>query len=502
MFLARNIGAQRGPGDDFWYMPAGPTTASGVAVHAESAMRLSTVYKCVRVRSETIGMLPLVVYRRLPKGGKEPHTTHWAYRLLHDQPNPWQTAMQWRQMMQAHLDLRGNAYSQIVYGASGLPEMLVPLHPDRMKVEVLPNRMPRYHYRDEKGNVRVFVFGEILHVAGLSADGYVGMNPIELERDAIGAAIATRDYGARYFSNSARPPTWIEMPGKFDTPETRRKWVSDFSAAYGGVNSGRSPVMENGMKLHAIAINNSDAQYIENRKFQDVDIAGIFRMPPHKIGILDRATWGNIEHQQLDFATDTILPPCVAWEQALRRDLMLEDDVFPEFKLAMLLRGDTKTRYDAYGKGIQDGWLTRNEARTLENMNPLPGLDEPLEPLNMAPAGSRRASQERGEQPAGGRQALIATAAAERVARKEAALVSRVVQASEAATVPADLAEALRGHADFVAQVMAVSTETAARYVADTLTKAEAMHAAGTLARVAVNQWIQTQAAALLRLED
>jgi HK97 family phage portal protein len=139
------------------------------------------------------------------------------------------------------------------------------------------------------------------------------------------------------------------------------------------------------MELHALPISNVDAQFIESRKMQDIDIAGLFRMPPHKLGILDRATWGNIEHQQLDFVTDAVLPSCVAWEQALLRDLEFGDEHFAEFKVAMLLRGDTKTRYEAFGRAILDGWMTRNEARAMENLNPLPGLDKPLMPLNTAP---------------------------------------------------------------------------------------------------------------------
>jgi HK97 family phage portal protein len=490
MFLARNIGATRGPGDDFWYGPAG-ATATGAVVTTESAMRHSTVYKCVRVRAETIGMLPLMIYRRLSAGGKEVDSGNPLYSLLHDQPNPWQTAMMWRQMMQSWLDLRGNAYSEVIYGGSGRVDMLVPMHPDCVTVEVLPNGMPRYKYRTQKGE-KTLVFGQVLHVSGLSADGYVGMNPIELEREAIGAGVSARDYGARFFANSARTPAWIKMPGKFASPEARRKWVDDFSRAYGGINSGKTPVLEQGMELNGLpSVTNTDAQFLDSRKYSDIDIAGLFRMPPHKIGILDRATWGNIEHQQLDFVTDTIMPSCVAWEQALLRDLDFGES-FPEFKLAGLLRGDTRSRFEAYGKGIQDGWLTRNEARSMENMNPIEGLDEPLQPLNMAPAGSKGTDQARGNPISGERRIAVATAAAERVARKEFAALTRAFKAGQ------PLAAALDKHAEFVAQVMAVKPETAAAYVAETVKKLDADDIDATLEA----DWIDTQAAALLRLED
>lgn len=491
MFVS-SIGAARGPTDDFWYGPIS-TSAAGSIVSADTAIRLSTVYKCVRVRAETIGMLPLQVYRRLPNGGKEADDGHPLAGLLHDQPNPWQTAMQWRSMMQAHIDLRGNAYSQIVVSGSGRVDMLLPLHPDRMTVEVLPSGAPRYRYRLPEGGERIFVAGEVLHLMGLSTDGYCGLNPIESQREAIGAALSTRDFGASYFRNQARPPMWAKYPGKFASAEQKRQWASDFATFYGGVNSGKIPVMEQGMELHAIPISNVDAQFIESRKMQDIDIAGIFRVPPHKLGILDRATWANIEHQQLDFVSDCILPSCVAWEQTLLRDLDFGDGYFGEFKVDMLLRGDTKTRYEAYGKGIQDGWLTRNEARRMENLNAIDGLDVPLQPLNMEPAGSRRAAQERGEPTQNGdRRALVLAAAAERVARKELALLTRAARSSD------DIVQLFDGHAAFVANVMAVPVEAAQAHVADTIERGRAWIVEGSVLESDV---LAVQTSALMRLE-
>lgn len=495
MFIQSSIGA-RNPGDDFWYGPApGGVSVSGRTVTTETALRLSTVYKCVRVRAETVGMLPILLYRRIAGGGKEAVGDHPLYSLLHDRPNPWQTAMGWRQMLQAHLDLRGNAYAEIVYNGAGRVDMLLPRHPDAVTLEVMPNGVPRFKVRDAAGRERTLVWGEMLHIAGLTWDGYVGMNPIEAARDAIGAGLAARDYGSRYFANSARPPTWIKMPGKFATPEARRQWSNDFSVAFGGMNSGKTPIMEQGMELHALTVSNADAQFIESRKYSDIDIAGLFRMPPHKIGILDRATWGNIEHQQLDFVQDTILPSCVAWEQALLRDLPFDDGTFAEFKLSGLLRGDTRSRYEAYGKGIKDGWLTRNEARALENMNPLDGLDEPLEPLNMAPAGSRSEAPEDDDETepeddraeaGGARRAVILQAAAERVARKELALWRawhRGVQVT---------AE----HGRWVREVLAVSDDAAAARVA----ALPGIFAASD-PKMAEGDFIAERAAELIRLE-
>lgn len=386
MFIIRMPSAGPPAGDDFWFEPVAPSV-NGYIVGPDAAMRLSTVYKCVRVRAETIGMLPLKVYQRIDGGGKKDASDHPLSALLHDQPNPWQTAMQWRSMMQSHIDLRGNAFSEVVFGPSGRVDMLVPMHPDCVRIEVMPSGRPRYRYKPPQGDERVLMAGEVLHLMGLSTDGYCGLNPIEAQREALSAAMASRDFGTAFFKNQARPPMWIKYPGKFSKPEDKRAWVEEFSRKFGGLGSGKVPVMEQGMEISSIPINNADAQFIETRKFQDIDIAGLFRVPPHKIGILDRATWANIEHQQLDFVTDCVLPTAVAWEQTLLRDLPFGDGFFAEFKVDMLLRADTKTRYEAYGRAILDGWMLRNEAREHENMNRIEGLDKPLMPLNMATVG-------------------------------------------------------------------------------------------------------------------
>jgi HK97 family phage portal protein len=498
MFAAHDIRAQAAPGpaDDFWYTQLVPKTAAGARVNATTAMQLSTVYKCVKAIAETVAMLPLPVYRRLAKG-KDRAPEHPLAKLLRN-PNPWQTAMQWREMMQGHACLRGNGYSEIVFDGAGRPEMLVPQHPDRVKVEVTASGMPRYRVTDEQGDERVLVFGEVFHLQGFAVDGYVGLNPIEAEREAIGAAIVTRDYGSRYFSNSARPPTWIENPGKFRDDVARRKWAAEYQAAYGGQNAGKSPVLEGGMKIHELTISNKDAQWLDLRNAQDIDIAGIFRVPPHKIGILSEAKWANIEHQQIDWVTDSVMPWCVRWEQTIARDLLLDDErYFVEHVIDMLLRGDTKSRYEAYGKGIQDGWLTRNEAREKENLNPIDGLDTPLEPMNMAPAGSRRASQERG-QSADARTQSIRTAAAERVARKEAAELQRAMRAD---VVSGAIAKLYDGHEHFVSEVMAVPLRVARAYCQEAANHLVVLHDEGQLGELSLDDWTTRQVAALLRLE-
>lgn len=513
MFLASHLTAQRGPGDDFWYAPVPGGSAGAARVNATTAMQLSTVYKCVRAISETVAMLPLHVYRRLDRG-KERAPEHPVAQLLR-RPNRWQTSMQWLEMIQGHATLLGNGYSEIVYDGRGMPVELIPLHPLRTTVEVTDSGLPRYLTRDERGNERTLLFGQVLHLAGFATDGYVGLNPIEAEREAIAAGMTARDFGARFFGNSARPPLWIEMPAgaKFADDDARRRFTAQFHEAYAGSNAGKAPVMDQGMKLHQITVSNVDSQWLESRKYSDIDICGLWRVPPHKIGILDRATWGNIEHQALEWVTDCIMPWARRWELALQRDLDFGDAYFPEYLLDALLRGDTKTRYEAYGKGINDGWLMRNEARERENLNPIDGLDEPAEPAQPpappAPPDGRpqpgqhddapddQARSGVGDVPAisAERAVAIAMAAADRVARKESAIVSRAIQQGRD-----DFYAVLEGHAQFVADVMGCSREAAQRYVDDTARDLTALHKSGGFSGYPKADYESRQAVRLLRL--
>lgn len=499
MFLSEfKAGPSGDPGHDFWFTPmsGGGQSLSGAYVTGETAMRLSTVYKCIKVLSETIGMLPMHMYRRLPKG-RERVREHAVARLLSVQPNRWQTPMQFKQMLEAHRSLRGNGYAEIIWGPSGEPEELIPLHPDRCKIEVASNGLPRLKVTDAQGmNPRTLVPGEYLHLQGLTMDGYRGMNPIEAEREAIGSAIAARDFGSRFWHNDARPPYWIEIPGKFASLDAGSSFREEWQTLYGGANRGKPATLDRGMKLHELGLSNVDAQWIEARKYSDIDICGLWRIPPHKIGILDRATWGNIEHQNIEFVTDALLPLAVSWEQAVWRDLIVEEDIFIELLLDLLLRGDTATRYDAYGKGIKDGWLVRNEAREKENMNPLPGLDEPLQPLNMTPVS--QALRLPGGDKAGGspsRAAALLAANAERVYRKEIGLLQRRKDGES-------IAQLFEGHARFVADVMAVPLDQAEAYTTLTIAAVEQQIASGLVPSAFDSaEWKSRQVAALMRLE-
>ncbi len=377
--------SDRSPWGDFFFEPVSVRSISGVRVSADAAMRLAAVYACVRILSETLASLPLVVYRKKSDGGKERVTDHWIYRVLGKKPNRYQNPFEWREMLQGHLVLRGNAFCQILSNSRGEITDLIPIHPDRVRVEMLSGGDYRYRIRDQKGDELVFPQGDIWHLRGLSSDGILGLSPIDLARESLGMALAAQDYGARFFANDAKPTGgWIEFPGSFKDPEAKRVFRESYQAAQSGSNRGKVLVLENGMKFHEVGVTNKDAQFLELRKFQITDIARLFRVPPHMIADLDRATFSNIEQQSLEFVMHTMTPWAERWEASIEADLMLDgDELEIEFDFANLMRGDAASRSAYYQSGIQNGWLTRNEARIAENLNPIAGLDQPLRPLNM-----------------------------------------------------------------------------------------------------------------------
>ena len=375
----------RSPWGDFWFEPVSVRTSSGMRVSADNALRLAAVYASVRILAETMASLPFVLYRQRTDGGKDKVTDHWLYRLLAKRPNRYQNPFEWREMLQGHLALRGNAYNQIVANSRGEITDLVPIHPDRIRMELTPSGDYRYRVMDRLGNESIVPRGDIWHLRGLSSDGLMGMSPIELARESLGMALAAQDYGSRFFANDAKPTGgWIEFPGSFKDAEAKKVFRESYQQAQSGANRGKVLVLENGMKFHEVGVTNKDAQFLELRKFQITDIARLFRVPPHMIADLERATFSNIEQQSLEFVMHTMTPWAERWEASIESDLLLDgDELEVEFDFANLMRGDAASRSTYYQSGIQNGWLTRNEARIAENLNPLDGLDEPLRPLNM-----------------------------------------------------------------------------------------------------------------------
>jgi HK97 family phage portal protein len=364
-------------------------TNSGVDVSEETAMRTTAVYACVRVLAESVASLPICLYKRLDRG-KEKATYHPIYFLLHDMPNPEMTSFTFRETLMTHLLLWGNAYAQIIRDKKGEIIELWPLMPNRMEIERDKETGKLiYRYLTDIGEV-ILQKEEVFHVVGLGFDGFKGYSPIQMAREAIGLSIATEEFGARFFANGARPGGILEHPGIVKDPERLRK---SWEEVYKGIkNSHKIAVLEEGMKYHEIGIPPEDAQFLETRKFQLNEICRIFRVPPHMIGDLERATFSNIEHQSIEFVVHTVRPYLVRWEQAISKCLLNDGErliYFPKFTVDGLLRGDFKTRMEGYAIGRQNGWLSPNDIRELEDMNPIledQGGDIYLVNGNMIPA--------------------------------------------------------------------------------------------------------------------
>jgi HK97 family phage portal protein len=364
---------------------------SGVKVNEKTALRSAAVFAAVRVITETIASLPLFVYRRLSPKGKEIEREHGLYEKLHDRPNPYMTSFTWRETSIGHLLLWGNAYSEIEYDHFGDIKALWLLLPNRT-APVLDNKTGELRYRTHiKGKDFILRPESVLHIPGLGFDGTQGYSVISHMSESVGLSIAAEQYGASFFRNNSIPGGVIEHPDEL-TQTAHDRMRNDWERAHRGLDKAhRIAILEEGASWKQIGIPAKDAQMLETRKFQVTDIARIFRVPPHMIGDLEHATFSNIEHQQYNFVVHTIRPWCVRMEQVMNWKLFPEKErkqFFTEYLIQGLLRGDIKSRYEAYSIGRQNGWLNADEIRELENMNPEPEGQGKiyLVPLNMVPA--------------------------------------------------------------------------------------------------------------------
>ena len=347
-------------------------SGSGKPVNAQTAIQLSTVYACVRVISETVASLPLGVYEATDDGSQKA-TDHSLYFLLHDEPNSEMTSFVLREVMLAHLLLYGNSYCQILRSGRNQITGLYPLLPDHMEVDRDKNGMLTYTYSTSTGQRVIMAPEEVLHIPGLGFDGVMGYSPIALEQNAIGLGIASEEYGSKFFSNGARPSGILTHPNTVKNPAALRE---SWNSIYGGSgNANRVAILEEGMRFEPIAIPNNEAQFLETRKFQVDEICRIFRVPPHLVGDLEHATFSNIEHQSIDFAVHTIRPWLVRIEQSMNRALFSDEEkgrFYVQFNIDGLMRGDYKSRMEGYAIARQNGWMSANDIRALENQNPIP----------------------------------------------------------------------------------------------------------------------------------
>ena len=387
LFKSRDKPTDRTAGSAYSFFLGG--TASGKYVTERSAMQMTAVYCCVRILSEAVASLPLQFYRYTDDGGKEKAVDHPLYFLLHDEPNPEMTSFIFRETLMTHLLLWGNAFAQIIRNGKGEVVALYPLMPDRMKVDRDDNGRLYYEYTvydsdDVKGRKGTDKVGrtvrlqphDVLHIPGLGFDGLVGYSPIAMAKNAIGLAIATEEYGSKFFANGAAPSGVLEHPGTIKDPsKVRESWQATFG---GSGNANKIAVLEEGMKYTPISISPEQAQFLETRKFQIDEIARIFRVPPHMIGDLEKSSFNNIEQQSLEFVKYTLDPWVSRWEQAMVRALLTPDEkkkYFFKFNVDGLLRGDYQSRMSGYATARQNGWMSANDIRELENLDRIPEED-------------------------------------------------------------------------------------------------------------------------------
>ena len=382
-------------------------SSSGKNVNERTAMQMTAVYACVRILSEAIAGLPLHLYRYEEDGSKTKAIDHGLYSLLHDEPNPEMTSFVFRETLMTHLLLWGNAYAQIIRNGKGEVLALYPLMPNQMQVDRDDNGQLYYTYsrtkeeanaKDSESSVKLSPY-DVLHIPGLGFDGLVGYSPIAMAKNAIGMAMACEEFGAKFFANGASPSGVLEHPGILKDPaKVRDSW----NAAYGGsANSHKVAVLEEGMKYSPISISPNEAQFLETRKFQINEIARIFRVPPHMVGDLEKSSFSNIEQQSLEFVKYTLDPWVIRWEQSLSRALFSPDEkhtYFFKFNVEGLLRGDYQSRMTGYATARQNGWMSANDIRELEDLDRIPadeGGDLYLVNGNMLPLEKAGAAYER-----------------------------------------------------------------------------------------------------------
>ena len=431
-----------GPIDDYWYGSLlGTRGAAGVRVDAETAQLSSVVFSCVQLIAETIATMPTIVYRRTDGDSREKATDHPLYRLLHDRPNSYQTPFEFKELMQRNVLLRGNAIAVRVPGPSGSLEELLPWNPNAVKIERirlgrLSNGVevivPRYRLQLSDQTDVVLNRDDVFHLRGFTRDGVTGLSVIDYARETIGLTLAQESYASRFFSQDARPGGVLQHPNRL-SPEAAKRLKRDWELMHTGLeNAHRVAVLEEGLTFNAVGMTNEAAQYLQSRQFQIADVARWFRVPLHMVGSMEKSTsWGTgLEQLGLGFLVYTLMPHITRWEEAASRDLITDTDTYyVEFLADSILRGDLKSRSEAYAIARQWGWLSVNEIRQLENRNPIEGGDEYMTPLNMGDA-------------AGGRQAIAALPApavtahhatllrqsAARILRKETTAMSKLAR--------------------------------------------------------------------------
>lgn len=364
----------------------GRPSLTGVLVSPDTAKRVTAVFCAVRILSETLAQLPLHLYQRLERG-KAMALQHPLNRTIQRRPNKWQTSYEWRRMMQEHVCLRGRGYSEIIYGTDGNIAALLPRHPDRIRQIQMDNGDDFYYKHTVPGQPpRVIAREDMFTIRG----PFDGESMVGLFREAIGLGLAYEEHGAKLMTNGAMQPYAIKVKNNLK-PEAWKNIKDSFKADNLGLrNAGKPMFLEEGMDAISLGMTAKDADFVTGRQFQVAEFARIWRIQPHKLMDLSRATFSNIEEQNIEFVQDTMLPHIICWEQRMDSDLLSEDDqltYYTKFNLIGLLRGDAATRAAYYQSRFNTCSITPNGIRELEDENPIDDAlaDEPWAPMNMAP---------------------------------------------------------------------------------------------------------------------
>jgi HK97 family phage portal protein len=360
-------------GAGFWARWLGAPTYSGINVDEHTALNLSTVWACIRAISEDVAKLPLKAYVKEADGTRTALPDHDAARIFNDEPNEEANPIQFRETILGHCLGWGNGYAEIEHRNNGRPLYTWNLEPHRVFPDRTRDGRLFYVYHGDRGK-RTLEAADVIHVAGLGYDGVVGYSPVAKARESMGMALAAERFGSSFFRNSARPSGALETPVALSQKAYENLKASWRESYQGSENAGSVPILEQGTKFNPYSIAPNDAQFLETRQFQVPEICRWYRMKPHKVADLSRATFSNIEHESLDYVVDTLLGWMVRIEQEVRRKLRQpsETRVFFEHVVAGLLRGDLKSRYAAYAIGRQWGWESADSVLSLENRNPLP----------------------------------------------------------------------------------------------------------------------------------
>ncbi|MDP9039828.1 MAG: phage portal protein [Acidobacteriota bacterium] len=398
-FIARGVrnlrvaasGLGAGLFDDRYFESAlwGGSYGAGMRITPDSVRRIACAQACVSIIGRNIAQMPLKVFTATARG-KELATDCPEYSLLYSRPNDRQTSFEFRQSMQGHFELTGNAYAEKVMDRRGITQKLNLMHPARVTPEVLQNGRMRYKYADPlTSTTRTLVQEEVFHLRNWSDDGYIGLSTIAMGADIFGVAMAAQDYTARFFQNDSKPSLYFQHKDaaqRFKSEEERDKFREMWQRSQTGANRHKTAVLPPGLELKEFGIKPNDAQLLDARKFSRIEICSLFGVPPHLVGETEKAaTYASVEQFNIMFAVQCILPRVVVWEQAIQRDILQDDTYSAKFSMAALLRGDNASRTAAYAVAIQNGWLSQNDVRILEDLDPIQGGDTYWRPLAWAP---------------------------------------------------------------------------------------------------------------------